>query len=397
MTVSPALTAGTHPALGRFRRSGHRFGDKNLRQNKNLSGRSGGLPTQACLGEDRPDAAEGQRDRRLETLARRVTGPWPVVIAVWDELRAHHPIHLRADTGANDEIGFLFEAMAVAERFNLLRRFALESIKKDLVAPGFDRAVARYMARQALADRALADRAFLDRIPARRGDAKLHRDKNNAFQSVSAVLAGGYAEAGRRPAGPVRHITFVGDVAALAQARLNPDGPRPSSSGMPGPDVRKGSLAGRTDTSAILITWSAAFAKLLGPSLVLDPNRLAAREGVAILRGENPEFRIALRSILLACDGQALDEALGPALAGAVAWRPGDLEDPDLAMGLRRRRRETIAKAVEYADRCGALGCLIAGLDGVLRTHPDGMDVGPAFARWDKANWRLVKGIGTAA
>lgn len=166
---------------------------------------------------------------------------------------------------------------------------------------------------------------------------------------------------------------------------------------MPGPDVRKGSLAGRTDTSAILITWSAAFAKLLGPSVVLDPNRLAARKGVAILRGENPEFSIALRSILLACDGQALDEALGPALAGAVAWGPGDLEDPNLAMGLRRRRRETIAKAVEYADRCGALGRLIAGLDGVLRTHPDGVDVGPAFARWDKANWRLVKGIGTAA
>nr|WP_156295571.1 hypothetical protein [Methylobacterium aquaticum] len=40
---------GTIPGLSRFRRSGHRFGDKNLRQNKSLSARSVGLPTQACL------------------------------------------------------------------------------------------------------------------------------------------------------------------------------------------------------------------------------------------------------------------------------------------------------------------------------------------------------------
>ncbi|MGU3655996.1 trypsin-like peptidase domain-containing protein [Methylobacterium fujisawaense] len=128
-----------------------------------------GVPA-STLDEDRPDASEGQHDRALNDLARRVTGAWPLVAAVWEELRARHGIYLRADTGANDQIAFLFQAMAIADRSNLLRRFAFELLKKDLVDGEFGTAVAKFLAT--------------------RGDVSLQRYENNAFQSVSALVAG---------------------------------------------------------------------------------------------------------------------------------------------------------------------------------------------------------------
>lgn len=190
---------------------------------------------------------------------------------------------------------------------------------------------------------------------------------------------------------------FVRDVSVMSLAGHGADGPRFSSDGTQGRHVPEGSLADRTRTSAILITWSTAFAKLLGPTLLLDAERLASHRAIGLLRGENPEFGIALRSILLRCDDRTLDEALSPALADAVGWCPSDLEPRSMAEGLHRRREETVAKAIGYADRCGALGRLIVGLDGVLRSHPDGIDCRRAFARWDDANWRLVNGISSSA
>ncbi len=88
----PALPAGLRRRrvhrLSGFRRSGYRFGAKNLRQDKNLSGRSVGLPTQVCVARraagcvplphryttpdvDRPDPAS----RRLPALLWPGTDP----------------------------------------------------------------------------------------------------------------------------------------------------------------------------------------------------------------------------------------------------------------------------------------------------------------------------------
>ncbi|WP_156295519.1 hypothetical protein [Methylobacterium aquaticum] len=67
------------PHRSRFRRSGHRFGDKNLRQNKNLSGRSGNRgtftgDTPKRLGQDgamerQVLANETSRIREIENAA----------------------------------------------------------------------------------------------------------------------------------------------------------------------------------------------------------------------------------------------------------------------------------------------------------------------------------------
>ncbi len=45
----PGLPAQAAGPLSRFRKSAPRFSDKNLQQNRKLSGRSVGLPTQVCL------------------------------------------------------------------------------------------------------------------------------------------------------------------------------------------------------------------------------------------------------------------------------------------------------------------------------------------------------------
>jgi hypothetical protein len=186
---------------------------------------------------------------------------------------------------------------------------------------------------------------------------------------------------------------FIERVTALSMAGQDPDDPRRLRlHEEANRHDRADSLLRRTDTSGILVSWSAAFAKALGPSLSLHADAFFSEGAAHVLRGGNPEIRAAVRSVLLECDREALDHALGHVVRDALQWCPSDLSPERIRDGLRKRRRETVTKIIEYVDRCGELWRLIRDLEIVFRTHRDGSDIERAFRRWDAANWRLVGG-----
>lgn len=327
----------------------------------------------STLDEDRPDASEGQHDRALKDLARRVTGAWPLVAAVWEELRARHGIYQRADMGANDQIAFLLQAMAIADRSDLLRRFAFKLLKKDLVDGEFGTAVAKFLAT--------------------RGDVSLQRYENNGSQSVSALVAGRRLllaceqvcridiDGSHAGTGVLVAPAFVATAAHVVHDLLDlamPYAPRQQAGSL----GRLALYCGDVDDFAVQSAGPARRPSDLKPAVLRD--RWLAYASLATDNERSTTFDI--------------NDVFGIGLPeGLWNWCPSDLEPRSMAEGLYRRREETVAQAIGYADRCGAPGRLIVGLDGVLRSHPNGIDCRRAFARWDDANWRLVNGISSSA
>jgi hypothetical protein len=112
---------------------------------------------------------EGVWDPNVTALANAVKGDWLNVNSVWEALRLRRGIYLRWDTSSDDPREFLAEALTIARGRNLLRAFAGELVKEDLVQDDFQ-----------------------ERLNAVLGPAasELQRFQNGVFTSVPALAAG---------------------------------------------------------------------------------------------------------------------------------------------------------------------------------------------------------------
>ncbi len=119
-----------------------------------------------------PPAAlpDGEWSPAVRALADAVPvrgNDWLRIDAIWERLTRPYGVHLRRATGL-DEREFLTEAFVVAQRRNLLRAFAGQLVKEELVGPGFD-----------------------DHLRAIVGDSafQLQAFQNGEFRPVNALLA----------------------------------------------------------------------------------------------------------------------------------------------------------------------------------------------------------------
>jgi len=113
---------------------------------------------------------EGVWDPNVTALADAVKrDQWPQIDSAWEALRRRRGIHLRRDTSSDDPREFLREALTIAHGRNLLRAFAGELVKADLVQDDFQ-----------------------ERLDAVLGPAasELQRFQNGVFMPVPALAAG---------------------------------------------------------------------------------------------------------------------------------------------------------------------------------------------------------------
>jgi hypothetical protein len=112
---------------------------------------------------------EGVWDPNVTALANAVKGDWLKINSIWEALRLRRGIYLRWDTSPDEPREFLAEALTIARGRNLLRAFAGELVKEDLVQDDFQ-----------------------ERLDAVLGPAasELQRFQNGVFTSVPALAAG---------------------------------------------------------------------------------------------------------------------------------------------------------------------------------------------------------------
>ena len=153
------------------------------------------------------------------------------------------------------------------------------------------------------------------------------------------------------------------------------------------------SLEGAADelrSHDLLGEWSLSYSRRLAPSEVIVLERSHIRRvarSMAVLRGDNPEFRpaivLALQSVV---SGQ---DDVGE--LGRIAWpllpiQPADL-DPS---AIQRTGQRALVQLVEYVDRSGVMGEFLAGVRDARPGSALIGEVSRAFARWDAVHRQLL-------
>ena len=114
----------------------------------------------AATGEQVERGDTGEPDPQIAKIAATIKPDWALIDAAWDGVRRRcRDIHLRRDAGLDGQ-RFLHEALAVARAFQLLRTFAVELYRQDLVGDDFDTALGELL-QSSYQLQAFQDNAFL--------------------------------------------------------------------------------------------------------------------------------------------------------------------------------------------------------------------------------------------
>jgi hypothetical protein len=170
---------------------------------------------------------------------------------------------------------------------------------------------------------------------------------------------------------------------------------RLTTGGLPQPELlRLVRDTAEVDTHTLLGETSLVFSRSVGDDMRLKLRSVRAHpELLWVLRGDNPEFRPAIR---LALAEHVAADRLGQ--LGRFAWEllpvpAADLHTNALPPGSSPDARKTLVRLVEYVDRSGVLQPFLARCRDELPPTPLLDRVTRAFTVWDDAHARMLAAV----
>lgn len=144
----------------------------------------------------------------------------------------------------------------------------------------------------------------------------------------------------------------------------------------------------------LLGTWAVRFARAWRKQVELTRTETSHRDQLMLMRGDNPEFRPAIRTALT---GLLTDETRLRQIANVaqhvVPVPVVDLSPDEVPHSSGSHAHSVLIQLVEYVDRSGATGAFLDGVRDEVGSSPTLTRVARAYEAWDRAHRSLLEMI----